>query len=1258
MAAAGLAVGPTAQVAAAPTARVAAAPGMNAPKAAPAYEAVCGPVPAPIARCASLRRTDIAAVPAMAPGTAADAIGTPLASVSGYGPADLRSAYNLPSSGGSGRTVAIVDAYDLPTAASDLAVYRAQFGLPACTTASGCFRKVNQRGGTTYPAFNGGWAGEIELDLDMVSATCPGCKILLVEADTANLSDLGAAVDMAVKLGAVAVSNSYGAPEWGTESAMDPHYNHPGVAITASTGDWGYQYGVEYPAASAYVMSVGGTSLELAANARGWTETVWATSSAFATGSGCSLYEPKPYWQTDPDCANRIAADVSAVADPDTGVAVYDRNGGGWTIYGGTSTSAPIIAATYALAGQPAAGSYPGRLLYDSAASLWDVTAGSNGPCDGDPSYFCQAAVGYDGPTGLGTPNGSSAFVPDILDLGAGTRTSCALTSAGKLSCWGFGSAGEASAPAGTYVALSTGDSHSCAIDTAGALHCWGDDSFGQSTPPAGSYRTVSGGGVNSCAIGSDSTLRCWGDTSHGVASPPSGTYTAVSVGLYHACAVNTSAGLRCWGDNSHGQASAPTGTYIAVAAGQYHTCALAGSGAISCWGDNSHGQLNHPAGSYLDLDAGSSGACAVKLDGSLSCWGDNSSGQNSPPGALASRVALGTTHGCAYFATAIECWGGNADGEGIPLFATTSLPVAGSGYPYATDITLSSAVVPTPTFSVTGSLPSGISLSSTGHLAGTSSTPGSYPFSVTASNGIAPAATQALTLVVDASPVPGVPTSVAVIASDTTAVVTWAAPIPNGGSTITGYTVSSSPPATGCVITLPAALTCSFSGLTNHSPYTFSVTATNAEGTGPAASATATPLFGATYVPVTPNRLVDSRLDSHSGKRLGLGASLHAGTSAEFVVINRSGDPHLNIPASAIAVTGNLTVTNQGSSGFLALTPDNPGGMPGTSTLNFPRGDNRANAVTVALSPTGTLWVTYVGAPGTMADAIFDVTGYFVANSSGSTYVSLTPNRLVDSRLDPHSGKRLGLGASLHVGSPAWFTVVDQKPSDPTQNVPANATAVTGNLTVTNQSSSGFLALTPTKPSGTPTTSTLNFPKGDNRANAVTVPLSGGKLWVTLVGKSGSTADVIFDVTGYFVADASGATYVALTPNRLVDSRLDPHSGKRLGLGASLTSGTAAEFTAVDRSLDPRLNVPSGSVAVTGNLTVTNQGSSGFLALTPEDPRGMPATSTLNFPKGDNRANAVTVALSPTGTLWVTFISKGGTLTDVIFDVTGYFAP
>jgi subtilase family serine protease len=344
----------------------------------------------------------------------------------GLGPSDLKSAYNLSGTSGNGRTVAIVDAMDDPKAESDLAVYRQAYGLPACTTANGCFKKVNQTGAASpLPAGDYGWAEEISLDLDMVSAICPDCHILLVEATSATGADLTTAIDTAAATsGVVAVSNSWGGGEDSSTLALDSHLNHPGVAITASSGDGGY--GVSWPASSRLVTAVGGTTLKKASNTRGWTETAWSGS-----GSGCSANEAKGSWQTDSGCARRTVADVSAVADPATGVGVYDTYNfcgtalgdnalcdwlvsigvspglSGWATVGGTSASSPIIASVYALAGNTSGisnGSYP----YGHASALFDVTSGSNGSCGG--SYLCTAGTGYDGPTGLGTPNGTGAF--------------------------------------------------------------------------------------------------------------------------------------------------------------------------------------------------------------------------------------------------------------------------------------------------------------------------------------------------------------------------------------------------------------------------------------------------------------------------------------------------------------------------------------------------------------------------------------------------------------------------------------------------------------------------------------------------------------------------------------------------------------------------------------------------------------------------------------------------------------------------------
>lgn len=322
----------------------------------------------------------------------------------GFGPVDLRAAYALPSApAGKGQTVAIVDANDDPHAETDLAVYRSTFHLPACTSANGCFRKVDQRGTMHYPAADPSWAPEIALDLDMVSAICPACHILLVEADSSSFGDLGTAVDTSVRLGATVVSNSYGSRENLSDAiTMAHYYDHPGVVITASSGDNGY--GVQLPAAFTGVVAVGGTTLSRANNARGWTERAWGGS-----GSGCSRYISKPAWQEDRLCQGKAVADVSAVADPDTGVAFYnsyENYDNNWSISGGTSAASPIIAGIYALAGNAA--KIDGSYLYRHSADLNDITDGSNGTCQ--PAPLCTAGKGYDGPTGLGTPKGIGAF--------------------------------------------------------------------------------------------------------------------------------------------------------------------------------------------------------------------------------------------------------------------------------------------------------------------------------------------------------------------------------------------------------------------------------------------------------------------------------------------------------------------------------------------------------------------------------------------------------------------------------------------------------------------------------------------------------------------------------------------------------------------------------------------------------------------------------------------------------------------------------
>jgi len=322
----------------------------------------------------------------------------------GYGPADIQAAYGLNPTSGAGRTVAVVGAFDNPNIEADLAIARSTWGLPPCTSASGCFRKVDQRGGRQLPAPDPGWGLETSLDTQAVSAACPRCRILLVEADTSSLKDIGAAVNRAVSLGAKIVNNSYGTDEFaGMQRFARDFYTHPGVAQVVSSGDFGFTTAA-FPAVLPSSIAVGGTSLTHRSGA--WTERVWR-----GAGSGCSAYVAKPAWQHDTHCSMRTVADLSAVADPSTGLAVYDTFGlgasNGWIVVGGTSLSAPLVAGMIGLAGNAPTMDTAAR-TYAPGASLRDVVGGTNGFCGGD--YLCRGVAGYDAPSGNGSPVGVGAL--------------------------------------------------------------------------------------------------------------------------------------------------------------------------------------------------------------------------------------------------------------------------------------------------------------------------------------------------------------------------------------------------------------------------------------------------------------------------------------------------------------------------------------------------------------------------------------------------------------------------------------------------------------------------------------------------------------------------------------------------------------------------------------------------------------------------------------------------------------------------------
>jgi carboxypeptidase T len=401
-------------------------------------------------------------------------------------------------------------------------------------------------------------------------------------------------------------------------------------------------------------------------------------------------------------------------------------------------------------------------------------------------------------------------------------------------------------------------------------------------------------------------------------------------------------------------------------------------------------------------------------------------------------------------------------------------------------------------------------------------------------------------------------------------------------------------------------------------------VSGADAYATATALSAGWSPNTGATFNPITPTRVLDTRI------RLG-GSRLVSGVKQTFSVSGASA-----VPADAVAVTGNVTVAGSTGYGYVTIAPTISDGVaPSTSTLNFPTNDIRANGITVPLGSGGTLDAVYRGGTGTTAQVLFDVTGYFANDAEGTLYHALAPKRVLDSRS--------GLGAGTFTsGVKRTFSVSGASA------VPADAVAVTGNVTVAASTGKGYVTIAPTLSDGVvPPTSTVNFPLGDIRANGITVPLAtGGTLDAVYRGGAGTTADILFDVTGYFGNDSGGALFHALAPTRVLDSRT--------GLGAGVfASGVKQTFSVIGAS-----DVPADAVAVTGNVTVAASTGSGYVTIAPALADGeIPTTSTLNFPLRDIRANGVTVPLGPGGTLDAVYEGQAGTTAQVLFDVTGYFA-
>lgn len=655
------------------------------------------------ARCDLVVRRDVAATTQPpAPGTLATPAGL-LGDNGAYSPAFLQSAYNAralgsASNGGTGRIVAVVDAYDNPALFSDLNYYRAYFGMPACVRGSvqssntGCvFQQVNEQGQSSpLPAANQGWGFEEATDVEMISALCVNCQILVVEAQSASMNDLGTSVNTAVSLGANVVSNSYGSSEFASEvNLASTYFNHPGVPIVAAAGDSGY--GVQFPAAAPSVIAVGGTTLlqTSESGSRAGSESVWS-----GTGSGCSAYEPKPAWQHDTLCARRSMNDVSAVANPNTGVWVYDASSGSqMAVAGGTSVAAAVVSALYGLAGASGSATVaPAQLLYANRSSMYQVTSGANATC---ATYLCDASQsqnGYSGPAGVGTfgaspsslvamtpPADPSAPVLATVVAGNGVATltwSAPLTSASTLLGYDVYASAPGSSPQKMNSTLITATSYAVTGLTNGLSYRFSVSAnyvTGSSSPsnvvtatpsatltvPATPSNVVALAGNAAVTVGWTAPFTTGGSAiSSYVASDGHGhsctevvsataTNSCTVTGLTNGKPVRISVvALNAAGP---GVASLPSSAVVPapslgvrqLSVGYDYGCAVLLGGTIDCWGANSSGQLGNgtfTSSSALASVVGLRGVvqvatsaqdtCAVTSIGSVYCWGANASGQ------------------------------------------------------------------------------------------------------------------------------------------------------------------------------------------------------------------------------------------------------------------------------------------------------------------------------------------------------------------------------------------------------------------------------------------------------------------------------------------------------------------------------------------------------------------------------------------------------------------------------------------------------
>ena len=776
----------------------------------------------------------------------------------------------------------------------------------------------------------------------------------------------------------------------------------------------------------------------------------------------------------------------------------------------------------------------------------------------------------------------------------------------GQIAGWGLNDDHQADAPSSLtgVKAIDAGEYHSIALRANGTVAAWGFDNVHETDVPAGltGVKAIDAGGDHNLALKADGTVTAWGYDFLHQTDVPAGlnNIVAVAAGYDFSLALRSNGTVVGWGADNYGQTDVPLGLtgVVAISAGFNDGLALKADGTVVGWGENYNHIMDVPAGlsGVKAISAGQEFDVALKADGTVVAWGWDTYGQIDVPAGLSSVAAVssGGAFSLALLANGgIHAWGIDDHGQlGVPMgLAAVTAVAAGGAHALA-------LVPPATVFTVSGL----------------------------------------------ASPrVAGVAGSLTVRARTVS------------GGTATGYRGTVHFTSTDPHATLPAnyKFTSADGGshtfsVTLKSAGTVSVTATDTAVSSIKGSQTGIVVTyaAATYHAIAPARVLDTRPTAGVVTNIGLTGPFVAAGVRTFGVANVhyvGGGSAVAVPAAATAVTGNLTIVGETASGLIALGPVmTPTGA--VTTLNFVKGDIRANNVTVGLGLGGTLSAVFRSATaGASVHVIFDVTGYFTPDTTGATYHTVAPGRVLDSRPTTSGHTNIGLAGKFASKTVRTFNVAGVTGLGwSSALVPAAATAVTGNLTVTNATSKGYVAVGPTMV-GVPTTSTLNVAAGSNRANGVTVALHAGKLAAVWVGTTGSTTDVIFDVTGFFTSGAGGLKYYPIAPVRLVDTSTN------LGLSGAFSSKVSRAF-----GVGGKGGIPAAAAGISGNLTLIAPSSKGYAFISPQL-LAFPTSSTLNAEAHVNCANGFDVALT-SGKLTLIWVGTTGSTADLQLDVTGYW--